>query len=378
MWTYLWDLVDEGWTTPLQLMKENGLTHISLAAAYHAGRFLLPHNPKRKVYFLEDGTVYFVPQESLYGKVKPRVHSLVKSGEHLSKLVRHCANEGMGTHAWVVCCHNTPLGKQYPEIACVNAFGDTMYHNLCPSNADVRQYLRAVVKDVAAQGVSRVELEAMQFMGYPHGAHHEKNGIELSEAMTFLLGLCFCQACFGRTKNVLDLVALQRYARTTLENTFAAPEETRHLQVISDLPEDLFSPLLEWRTDVVTSLASELQESVQRFDTVLRPLVSFAKTSRRLAGIDAAKLSAITGGVLMPGYLRDGNALRKPLADMQDIVGVNDLIVGLQVGLPGSGGRPEFQSRMKTAREMGVTDFNFYNYGLIHLQNLDWIRESVL
>ena len=53
------------------------------------------------------------------------------------------------------------------------------------------------------------------------------------------------------------------------------------------------------------------------------------------------------------------------------------LVVGFQVGLPESGGKQEFLSRMSTARAMGVRDFNFYNYGLIPLENLEWIKEGV-
>ena len=377
MWTYLWDLVDEGWTTPLQLMKQNGLTHVSLAAAYHAGRFLLPHNPRRKVYFLEDGTVYFTPTAPTYGRIKPILNSLVKEGEDFAKLVRKAASEGMGANAWVVCCHNTPLGRAYPDIACVNAFGDTMVHNLCPSNSDVRTYLAAVVKDLASQGAERIELEAMQFMGYPHGNHHEKTGIDLTDAQTFLLGLCFCPSCFSRANGTVDIVAMQRYVRTTLENTFAAPEETKHLRDLNDLPQDLFGPFLEWRRSVVVSLAEELQESVSGTSTHLRPLVSFSGVSREMVGMDVKRVAAITGGVLMPGYLADGSALRSPLTEVQDLAGRNDVVVGFQVGLPGSGGKDAFASRIQTARELGVRDFNFYNYGLIHLQNLQWIKEGV-
>jgi hypothetical protein len=33
---------------------------------------------------------------------------------------------------------------------------------------------------------------------------------------------------------------------------------------------------------------------------------------------------------------------------------------------------------MKTAREMGITSFNFYNYGFIPLINLEWIAEALV
>ncbi|MCK5573935.1 MAG: hypothetical protein KAJ12_14290 [Bacteroidetes bacterium] len=40
-------------------LRENGLTSVSLASSYHAGKFLAPRNPRRKVVFLQDGTIYF-------------------------------------------------------------------------------------------------------------------------------------------------------------------------------------------------------------------------------------------------------------------------------------------------------------------------------
>jgi hypothetical protein len=75
--------------------------------------------------------------------------------------------------------------------------------------------------------------------------------------------------------------------------------------------------------------------------------------------------------------VKEGSALKEPLANVQKLAGKNQVIVGMQVGLPESGGKEEFLSRMKTATEMGVRDFNFYNYGLMHLENLGWVREAL-
>lgn len=188
MWIYLWDLVDEGHEKVLRNLSENGLTSISLATAYHAGKFLAPHNPKRKVVFLEDGTVYFRPDPKMYGRIHPRINSLVKAGHGLEKAKKAADKFSFKTRAWVVCCHNTPLGMKYPDIASESAFGDKLYHNLCPSNDDVRRYIRSLVSDIASHGVDAIELEALQFQGYAHGYHHEREGIELNSAARFLWG----------------------------------------------------------------------------------------------------------------------------------------------------------------------------------------------
>jgi hypothetical protein len=217
----------------------------------------------------------------------------------------------------------------------------------------------------------------MQFQGYHHGNHHERTGIDLTSAHAFLLGLCFCRSCFDRSKGTVDLVPIQRYVRTTLETAFAEPEETRNLRTLDDLPAELFKPFLDWREEVVASLATELQGAVSGTSAILRPLVSFVGSARRMVGMDVKRMAEITGGVLMPGYVEDGEALKQPLSEVQELAGKNEVIVGFQVGLPESGGKEPFLSCMKSAIEMGVRDFNFYNYGLIHLKNLAWIREAV-
>ena len=130
IWIYLWDLVDEGYGTVLDRLKENGLASVSLATAYHAGKFLSPHNPRRKVVIPEDGTVYFSPNPSRYGRIKPILNTLVRNGHHLRRVRREAEKRGLGTRAWVVCCHNTPLGTRYRDVATLTAFGDRLPHNL--------------------------------------------------------------------------------------------------------------------------------------------------------------------------------------------------------------------------------------------------------
>lgn len=377
MWIYLWDIVDEGYDAVLARLKENRLTSVSLATAYHAGKFLAPHNPKRKVVFLEDGTVYFQPNPLLYGKLKPRVNSLVGRGHDMRKVQQAAERAGLQTRSWVVCCHNTPLGKANPGITIRTAFGDPLHHNLCPSNPDVRAYLRALVKDIAGQGVMVLELEALQFQGYTHGEHHEREGIALGAVPRFLLGLCFCDSCAKRAQQVgLDLKPVRAFVRATLEEAFTAPEAVADRYPAMDaLPTGLFQPFMDWRTNVVASLVQEVAEAAGT--VAVRPMVSIDPVARKMAGMDPERVAAITGGILVPAYVRDGAALRSPLSQLQAMISDREITAGMQVGLPESGGREEFLDRMKTARAMGITSFNFYNYGFIPLKNLEWIAEAL-
>ena len=45
--------------------QRGGLGGVTVAAAYHEGRDVFPHNPVRKVRFLESGAVFFPPGPAL-------------------------------------------------------------------------------------------------------------------------------------------------------------------------------------------------------------------------------------------------------------------------------------------------------------------------
>jgi hypothetical protein len=377
MWIYLWDLVDEGYEPVLQKLSENRLTGISMATAYHAGKFLEPHNPKRKIVFLEDGTVYFKPNTKKYGRIHPRLNSLVKAGHGLESAKQFADKLYLTTRAWIVCCHNTPLGSQYPDIACEDAFGDKLYHNLCPSNEDVRRYISGLVADIASHEVDAIELEALQFQGYSHGYHHEREGIELNIVARFLLGLCFCPSCLQRARSShLDLAPVRSFTRRTLEQWFSDPAGTSETYpTIDRLPSELFDPMLEWRKSVITSFLDELRDAAG--SVRLRQLISLDPLAQKIAGIDPGVCARKTGGLLALGYVKEGVALRKPIESLQAVIGSASITVGLQVGLPESGGKKEFLDKMSVAQSLGIASYNFYNYGFIPSQNLHWINEAL-
>jgi hypothetical protein len=373
---YLWDLVDEGYDVVLPRLREAGLSSISLATAYHAGKFLSPHNPKRKVVFPEDGTVYFSPDPSLYGRIKPLVNTLVHEGHDLARVRRGAHRHGLGTNAWVVCCHNMPLGLRYPDVAVRTAFGDSLPHNLCPSNPDVRSYLIALVKDIASLGVETIELEALQFQGYTHGYHHEREGLALTVPMRFLLGLCYCPSCLRRSSEFgVPISRLQAFTRATLSDFFKTG--ISQFERVEDLPSELIIPFLRWRESVIGTLAEELLEAAGPHGPALRPLVGPDPAARRIVSMDPVSVGNVTGGVILLAYVREGEEIRGQLEQLRSALGRNEVRVGMHLGMPETGGKKEFLSRMKACRQAGVTRFNFYNYGMVPLENLAWIQEGL-
>ena len=60
IYAYPWDLAETGVNAAVDRFRALGLD-TGVAGSYNAGKFLRPHGRSGKVYFPEDGTVYFKP-----------------------------------------------------------------------------------------------------------------------------------------------------------------------------------------------------------------------------------------------------------------------------------------------------------------------------
>ena len=145
IYAYAWDIAELGPSEFVVRMRALGLDTVSLAGAYHAGKFIRPKGKAGKVYFPEDGTVYFRPDLTRYGEIKPLANSLLAERDMFGEL---CREREMATNAWMVLLHNTRLGSLHPRSTVENAFGDRYVYSLCPSAPEVREYAVALCKDV--------------------------------------------------------------------------------------------------------------------------------------------------------------------------------------------------------------------------------------
>src|SRR5262249_19327690 len=104
VWTYPWDLLDEGPDQVLARIADAGLEGISVAAAYHSIRALCPHNPNRAVYHGEGGVIYFRPSEEHFreSRIKPVVSELASEFDPLGVICQAAAKRKVKTHAWAV------------------------------------------------------------------------------------------------------------------------------------------------------------------------------------------------------------------------------------------------------------------------------------
>jgi hypothetical protein len=84
IYAYPWDLADEGVAAVVDDVRALGIDTITLAGSYHAGKFLQPHGRHGKVYFPDDGTVYFKADPARYGAITPILSGLVREREVLA------------------------------------------------------------------------------------------------------------------------------------------------------------------------------------------------------------------------------------------------------------------------------------------------------
>ena len=131
-----WDFADEGVDEVLDFVRDLGITRLVLASVYHAGFFLHPHNPKRKVHLLEDGVCYFHPTESHYreSSIKPTVASMCAEVDWFGTICERAQKVGIKVSAWTVCLHNSRIGLSHPECTIHNVYGDSYPHALTPAH----------------------------------------------------------------------------------------------------------------------------------------------------------------------------------------------------------------------------------------------------
>lgn len=384
LWAYPWDLHDLGVAATATRMDEIGINMLSLSTSYHAGRFLQPGNPRRRVYFPEDGTVYYRPSPELWAghEITPKMAKIVDSeGDYLAALIDQRDKGGPGVSCWTVCLHNTRLGMLHPSHVMRTAQGDAHYYGLCPSSDAVRTYLTTMIHEISHQyRPDRIELESPDFMGFSHGFHHEKDGLGLLPEDNFLLGVCFCPHCMARAETAGVPAKDARFIVASLLDAAMARELpqpqfsdiiAQGIDVFADFPELI--AYLQWRITSVTSLIGEVKIMTHP-DTKL--LLIDAEGSWA-GGIDLPQLVPHLDGILHCAYFASPNQIAPLMAQARVVLGPErTLIAGFQLFHPTVRDRSDLEARVAQALH-SVDGVNFYNLGLVPPARLDWIRTAI-
>ena len=401
MFAFASDLVDEGMETVLDnVAARAGLGGVTMAAAYHQGRDIFPHNPARKVHFLEGDRVFFRPDLTRYRglTLQPQISTLLDRSDLLVDLCRRASARSLTARAWTVFLHNYTLGAAHPECVCRNAFGDALLTDLCPTNPEVRAYVNALTADIGSKGVTTVVAESLHFHGLEHGFHHERYFIELGALGRYLLGLCFCDHCLeAARRRGVQAERLRVEVVRELERRFAvdpkpeAPELDR--ATVGAFAGGELAEYVATRASTVVSLVAEatqaaasegagfafidLSGAVKGYATG-RPQGDAAPATAWQFGIDVAGVAEACGQVEVIGYAADPERLRFDLSAYRSIIGPDRaLSVIMRPMAPDCDSPENLAAKLSVARRLDIVEAGFYHYGFMRLQSLDLIRSAL-
>jgi hypothetical protein len=365
LFTYAWDLDAEGYDDALGRIAEAGFTRVNLATQYHAGKFLLPRNPRRRVYFQEDGAVFFRPDDSRYGRLKPRMHSLVGDESPVECLTRIAPAHGLSYTAWTVCLHNSWLGEQFPDVTMHTAFGDPLVHSLSPAHPDARRYLLALLEDlVSRHDVPAIQLESPGYMGFLHGYHHEIIGVELDAVQRQLLGISFNPVEIqGATDAGIDAERVRMRVADALDACWnrgiplmEVDEPSEAARVLLDDPE--LGAYTAWLLDQEISLFEEIRATIRSANP--------STTIWHFASLDGSERDArmiATGDGILAGYATSDDNARERAAKVAAFgIPVRGAIRAIA---PDTTDPAIVAPRLAAWEAAGVQGIDVYNYGLM-------------
>ena len=383
LFAYAWDVVERGSGAVAAEFADIGLNTITLAGSYHAGKFIRPHGQAGKVFFPEDGTVYFRTDESRYGDLKPLANSLLTDGDPFGDL---CNAKDLAVNAWLVLLHNTRLGSRHPETCVQNAFGDRYLYSLCPAAPESCAYARALCLDVTeTYPVGGITLETPGYLPYTHGFHHEFALMRQNPWLNNMLGLCFCRHCVtGAGGAGIDAEGLRARVVANVGSyldgcqNFAADmaEAFWQADIVGD--PDLHA-FLRWRCETVTSLVEEIRGEVRADATVaVVPSVARPSSGAWYEGSDLAALGK-AAGILEVCFYEPGPArIADDIWDVQRRIDPTTQLRGvLRPGFPDLESRQQVSEAVAALAEAGVEDVAFYNYGHLRRANLEWIGAAL-
>lgn len=382
LYAYPWDIaeLDEAWFA--DFVRGQGLNSVTLAATYHAGKFLRPHGCDGRVFFPEDGRAFFRARPERYGEIRPLASQLVGEDDVLGRLARRA---DLAVEAWTVLLHNTPLGRLHPDAVACNVFGDRYWYSLCPANPAVADYATALCCDIAdGYPVAGLVLETPGWLPYRHGYHHEAMFMQQNPGLEAGLALCFCRHCMsGASGEGIDMPALRGRVRSRLEALLAARQETPAAVgagwLLHDMTTDAeLGAFMRWRMARVTGLVERIRASLpQRVALHVIPSVQQPIGLSWIEGSDVASLARVADGIEPCLYGAPEHAAAE-LAEIRMRAGPRARIRAvLRPGFPDHPQEAGFSATVRSLTEAGLNDLAFYNFGHMRTANLEWIGRAL-
>lgn len=372
LYAYAWDLAGRDTRSTVDEILDLGVDGLSLAASYHAGKFLRPRvSGPGKVYFPEDGTVYFNPQPSRYRAIQPKPHSSAA----MRQVAYDLASDGrLPLSAWAVLFHNTRLGEAHPELTVKNAWGDGYVYAPCPMQPALADYAVDLSNDLARTlPWQSLTLESPGWTPFAHGYHHEFAQVRSNLWLDTMLGLCFCDACQSNARQQgIDAAGLASRIRTRVDGYLAGPADAAADQASAWLTADLLedqelAAFIRMRQNYVTQLVARIRSEIPaEVALYIIPTVQRPTAQTWLEGSDLKALAFAADGIEVPFYEPDAGRVVADAVDTVRRVGDASRVRGiLRPGVPDLGDGAQTGAALDGLRGQGIEHVGFYNYGML-------------
>ncbi len=377
---YPWDLDQEGIEAAVGRMAgEIGVSAISVTATLHSLRERRARAaPGPRTLDLE-AAAHFQPDAPRYAntRLRPIVAAWLKARNPLEKIFREAEQVGLHRRVSIAACHSAALAARYPLTACVDVFGDPITSCVCPANAEVREFVAALVDDLSANyPVETIELADFWFGGR-HLHPHLRSGISLAEVESGLFDWCFCASCRQRaTDRGLDPEQAASRVRDHLEAAFRLePPRCGSLDKLL-AEEPTLAEFHRLRLETVTSLLKQV-----RTRTKARLLVDLSGLSAGEAAwcaVSLTGLAACCDGLLLAPPTADHHEERAFFEEaVKAVHGPPHVDLSIECYPPRTRTAPALVSEVRRLAEAGYAGFGFFNYGLAPEPCLDWVRQAV-
>ncbi|MCK4660681.1 MAG: hypothetical protein KAV82_14260 [Phycisphaerae bacterium] len=374
MVAHLWDLVDEGLESALDLLQGRiGLTGLCTPVTSGALEHLRYAGGVSPRIFRTRGGVFFQPDKTLYEntRCKPLLCEWLKTRNWLDKLSEQCRARGFGLRAVIECTNIGRIAAHDPHFARKNVFGDVSLSRICPANADVAEFIRSLAVDVcsnyAIEAVELVGLDAMPSM--IDDPYHT-----LGLGGWQLLALCFCESCRQSAVAAgVDVESAARSATVRLETVFSTgqPIEQPLVSLVADDPP--LAAFIAWYRDRITGLLHGVRDSCGG------RVVSHTRAMRSEDELAAG-----------PGYIRGVHAvvcdyvgweiapLERLIERMRDVLDTQQVLeVQLLAHSPAADDDQALVRNLTRMAELGITSANLDHYGCLPRARLDTVKQAI-
>lgn len=383
IYTYPWDLTDEGLDRSLNRIADTaGCQEVMVTPSYHVSTYFLPHNPTRPLYHGDDGAVYFHPDYKRYSKtrIRPHVSDVVNQERYFERIVEAIDKRGLTFGAWIVYCYNHYLGRAYPEFAKHDAFGNPYMAQLSTAPPDAREYIAALTENIVqTYRPSAVHVESLSRLGWNYGFRNPKVLSEVTDRAAYLMGLDFNpEAVAFSQREGFDGMRFQADVAAWLRPRLATlPTDGDKAPVTAQwIAEEFNGQLAEWLEISAKNTSALWTRVAQIIHAGGAKIQSTLATEERMRGND---LDPSTNRYLDRVTVGPFASVEKGRETVRDITGrINSagvVMVSTQPG--GMTASSELEQQVRTASAAGAGGCNFYNYGLLREEQLEFVGSSL-